>query len=73
MGLLLIIGICIVLCLLIEYIYNLYLGKLPKEKRDELIRRQTEMRCSNCSSRDFEVIGMKGNIKFQCKYCKKIR
>ena len=71
--LLIIIG-CIVLAVLIEYVYNLYLDTLPKNIRDELIKRESEMRCTNCGSYDFEIIGMKyGKAIFQCKHCKKIR
>lgn len=65
---------CIGIVCLIEYVYNLYLDSLPKEKRDELIKKQSQMRCSNCLSTDFEVVGMKrGKLQWQCKYCKKIK
>lgn len=64
---------CIGFCLVIEYIYNLHLRSLTENKRDELKKRKSEMRCS-CGSKDFEVVGMKhGKLNFQCKYCKKIR
>ena len=70
--LLIIIG-CIAFCLLIEYIYNFYVKSLPEDKQDALKKRQSEMRCS-CGSKDFDIIGMKHDkLKFQCKYCKKIR
>lgn len=66
--------VCIILVILIEVSYNSYLDKLPKDKQDELIKKQTEMRCSYCSSTDFEVAGMKhGRLKFQCKRCKRMR
>lgn len=59
---------------LIEYVWGLYLDSLPKDKRDELVKRQTQMRCSNCGSIDFEVTGLKhGKAIWQCKQCKKIR
>lgn len=71
---LLVILLCIGFCWLIEYVYGLYLDTLPKQKQDELIKKQSQMRYFNCNSTDFEVIGMKhGKIEFQCKYCKKIR
>jgi len=58
---------------LIEYIHISYLNSLPKDKRDKLIKKQSEMRCS-CGATDFEVVGMKhGKLMFQCKRCKKIR
>lgn len=59
---------------LIEYVWGRYLDSLPKDKRDELIKKQSQMCCSNCGSTDFEVIGMKrGQLQFQCKCCKKVR
>lgn len=59
---------CIGVIWLIEYLWGLYLDTLPKNKRDELIKRQSQMRCSNCGSADFEVISMKrGKLQFQCK------
>lgn len=65
---------CIGVCFLIEFVWGIYLDSLPKDKRDELIRRKSQMRCSNCGSYDFEVVGMKhGKMMFQCKRCKKIR
>lgn len=71
---LLVLVVSIVIVCLIEYVYNLYLDSLPKEKRDELIKEQSHMRCSNCLSTDFEVVGMKhGKLQWQCKHCKKIK
>lgn len=71
---LLVLVVSIVIVCLIEYVYNLYLDSLPKEKRDELIKEQSQMRCSNCLSTDFEVVGMKhGKLQWQCKHCKKIK
>lgn len=65
---------CIGVIWLIEHVYCMYLDSLPKEKRNDLIEKQTQMRCSGCGSKDFEVIGMAhGKVKFQCKYCKKVR
>lgn len=63
---------CIGVIWLIEHIYCVYLESLPKGKRDDLIKMQTQMRCHCCGSKDFEIIGMThGKVKFQCKYCKK--
>jgi len=71
---LLIIIACIGVCFLIEYVWNLYLDSLPKNKRDELIKKQNQMSCVSCGSTDFEVIGMKhGKLQWQCKHCKKVR
>ncbi len=71
---LLIILACIGFCFLVEYVWGLYLDSLPKNKRDELIKKQNQMSCVNCGSTDFEVIGMKhGKLQWQCKHCKKIR
>lgn len=65
---------CIAFAVLVEKIYYLYLDTLPKDKRDTLIKRQSEMRCRYCDSTDFEVTGMKHNkLLFQCKRCKRIR
>ena len=44
---------------LIEYLWGLYLDSLPKDKRDELIKRQSQMCCSNCGSTDFEIMGLR--------------
>lgn len=66
--------ICIGIIVWVEYDRNAYLDSLPKEKRDELIKEQSKMRCKNCSSTDLEVVGMKhGRLQWQCKRCKKIR
>lgn len=66
--------ICIGIIWWIEYDRISYLNSLPKEKRDELIKQQSQMRCSHCLSQDFEVVGMKhGKLQWQCKHCKKIR
>lgn len=74
MKLLILFIVCIGIIFLIEYGYSLYLSSLPKDKRDELIKRQSEMHCSNCLSTDFEVVGMKyGKVQWQCKRCKKVR
>ncbi len=74
MRLLLIMIACIGVCFLIEYVWGLYLDSLPKNKRDELIKKQNQMNCVNCGSTDFEVIGMKhGKLQWQCKHCKKVR
>lgn len=71
---LLVLVVSIIIICLIEYVYNLYLDSLPKEKRDELIKEQSQMRCSNCLSTDFEVVEMKhGKLQWQCKHCKKIK
>jgi len=65
--------LCIGFCWLVEYLWGLYLDSLPKDKRDELIKRQSQMHCKNCGAIDFEVIGMAhGKVKFQCKNCKKL-
>lgn len=64
---------CIAFVILVEHIYCSYLDTLPKDKRDEMIRCQSEMRCKYCGSYDFEVVGMKRRkLLFQCKHCKKI-
>lgn len=66
--------VCIGIAFLIEYVYNSYLDSLPKEKKDELVKKQSQMRCPNCLSTDFEVVGMKhGKLQWQCKHCKKIK
>ena len=65
---------CIAFAIFVEHIYYSYLDTLPKEKRDELIKRQSEMRCRYCNSTEFEVVGMKRRkLLFQCKRCKRIR
>ncbi|MEY8425985.1 hypothetical protein AALB52_25650 [Lachnospiraceae bacterium 38-14] len=65
---------CFAFAVLVEKIYYLYLDTLPKDKRDTLIKRQSEMRCHYCNSTEFEVVGMKYNkLLFQCKRCKRIR
>lgn len=65
---------CFAFAVLVEKIYYLYLDTLPKDKRDTLIKRQSEMRCRYCDSTDFEVVGMKHNkLLFQCRRCKRIR
>lgn len=65
---------CIGIICFIEYVWGLYLDSLPKDKRDELIKRQSQMYCANCGSTDFELIGMKhGKAIWQCKQCRKIR
>ena len=65
---------CIAFAVLVEKIYYLYLDTLPKDNRDALIKRQSEMRCRYCDSTDFEVVGMKHNkLLFQCRRCKRIR
>lgn len=58
MDILIIIG-CIGFICLIEYVWGLYLDSLPKDKRDELIKKQSQMCCTGCGSTDFEVISMK--------------
>lgn len=66
--------VCFGMCFLIEHVYNSYLDSLSKDKRDELIKRQREMRCPHCGSTEFEVVSMRfGRVKFQCRHCKKIR
>lgn len=71
--LLLILG-CILVCYITEIVYYRYLKTLPKEKQDELIKKQSEMRCRHCLCTDFEVVGMRyGKLQFQCKHCKRIR
>lgn len=71
---LLIVIICIGIICWIEYDRNSYLDSLPKEKRNGLIKEQSKMRCSDCRSTDFEVVGMKhGKLLWQCKYCKRIK
>lgn len=71
--LLVIIG-CIAFAIFVEWIYYLYLDTLPKDKRDELLKRQSEMRCRYCNSTEFEVIGMKHKkLVFQCKQCRRIQ
>lgn len=70
--LLVIIG-CVAFAVFVEWIYYLYLDTLPKDKRDELLKRQSEMRCCYCNSTEFEVVGMKHKkLLFQCKRCKRI-
>ncbi len=70
----LIFAACIGVICLIEYVWGLYLDSLPKDKRDELIKKQSQMCCTGCGATDFEVISTKhGKVKFQCKNCKKIR
>lgn len=70
---LLVIILCIGFCWLVEYIYGLYLDTLPKDKKDELMKRQSQMYCKYCGSTDFEVVGMThGKVKFQCRNCKKL-
>ena len=71
---LLMVIICIGIIWWIEYDRNSYLDSLPKEKRDELIEKQSQMRCSHCLSTGFEVVGMRhGKLQWQCKYCKRIK
>ena len=71
---LLVIILCIGFCWLIEHLWGLYLDSLPKDKMDEVIKRESQMYCKNCGTTEFEVIGMAhGKVKFQCKNCKKIR
>ncbi len=73
MVLLIIIG-CFLFAVIIERIYNSYLDTLPKEQKDKVIKKQSEIRCHVCNSDDFEVVGMKyGKLKFQCRNCKTIR
>lgn len=70
----LIIIVCIGIIWWIEYDRNSRFESLPKEKRDELKREQSKMRCPHCLSTDFEVVGMKrGKLSWQCKHCKKIK
>ena len=60
---------CIGIVIVIEYIWGLYLDSMPKNKRDEIIKDQSQMRCTNCFSTDFEVVGMKhGKLQWQCKH-----
>ena len=71
---LLIVIICIGIIWWIEYDRNAYLDSLPKEKRDELIKERSQIRCRYCMSTDFEVVGMKhGKLLWQCKRCKRIK
>lgn len=71
---LIIIVLVIAFCWVVEVVYNAYLSNLPPDVRDRELERQSEMRCSNCGSKDFEVVGYRlGKLKFQCKYCKKIK
>lgn len=71
-ALLVIIG-SVTFAVIVEKIYYSYLDTFPKDKRDELIKKQSEMRCFNCGSYEFEVIGLKREkLQFQCKCCKKI-
>jgi transposase-like protein len=71
---LLVLIICIAIICWIEHDRISYLNSLPKEKRDELIKEQSQMRCKHCMSTDFEVVGMKrGKLQWQCKHCKKIK
>lgn len=71
---LLIVIICIGIIWWVEYDRNAYIDSLPKEKRDELIKKQSQMRCSHCLSTDFEVVAMKHNrLLWQCKHCKRIK
>lgn len=71
---LLMVIICIGIIWWIEYDRNTYLDSLPKEKRNELIKEQSQMRCRHCMSTDFEVVGMKhGKLLWQCKRCKRIK
>lgn len=66
------IALCIGVCWLIEHLWGSYLDSLPKDKRDEFMKRQSQMCCKYCGSTDFEVIGMKHEkVKFQCRNCKK--
>lgn len=59
---------------LIEYVWGLYLDSLPKDKRNKLIKRQSQMCCSCCGATDFEVVGLKhGKALWQCRCCKKTR
>lgn len=67
-----IIGSCIAFCILVEVVYNIYISKLPENIREKM-EKPSEMRCSNCGSKDFEMVGYHGKFKFQCKYCKKIK
>lgn len=70
---LLVLLICIGIVWWIEHDRISYFNSLPK-KQDELIKKQSQMCCSNCRSTDFEVVGMKhGKLQWQCKHCKKIR
>lgn len=66
--------ICIVIVWLIEHNRISCFDSLSKEDQDKLVKKQSKMRCSNCLSTDFEVVGMKhGRLQWQCKHCKKIR
>lgn len=71
---LLVLIICIGIVWWLEHDRISYLNSLPKEKQDELEKKQSQMRCSNCLSMEFEVVGMKhGKLQWQCKDCKKIK
>ncbi|GFI32378.1 hypothetical protein IMSAGC013_03777 [Lachnospiraceae bacterium] len=72
MVLLIVIG-CFAFAFLVEHVYYSYLDTLPKDKRDELIKKQSQKTCRYCNSSDFEAVGMKrGKLLFQCKRCKRI-
>ncbi len=72
MVLLIMIG-CFAFAFLVEHIYYSYFDTLPKDKRDELVKKQSQMTCKYCNSFDFGVVGMKrGKLLFQCKHCKRI-
>ena len=72
-GLLVLVG-CFAFAVFVEHIYYVYLDTLPKDKRDDLIKRQSEMRCHYCNSIEFEAVGMKHRkLLFQCKRCKRIQ
>ena len=45
---LLVLIICIAIICWIEHDRISYLNSLPKEKRDELIKEQTQMQCKHC-------------------------
>ena len=81
MVLLIVIG-CFAFAFLVEHVYYSYLDTLPKDKRDELIKKQSQkgfygegdfFTMKGVVEEFFEAVGMKrGKLLFQCKRCKRI-
>ena len=69
MVLLIVIG-CFAFAFLVEHVYYSYLDTLPKDKRDELIKKQSQKTCRYCNSSDFEAVGSVVNCCFSANAAK---